>query len=482
MGDRAFKNYIGGEWVDAGSRESFESRNPADTSDLVGVFARSMAADVDRAVQAAASALAERRRSSAADRAECIFAVAESIEERRDEFAAAVTREIGAPLSEARAEVASTVRLARTLPKDCIAALEGGVPRGLDSQTTFPVRAAMGVVGILSPWSSPLGVAVRKIAAALVAGCTVVLKPAEDAPLCAALLIEAFDEAGLAPGALNLVTGFGEEAGTALVEHPAVHAISFTGSLEIGRMVNEKCARGFKRVSLDLGSKDALIVLPDADLERAVDGAVLGGFATSGQRRHAISRLIVHEEIRPHFTDLLLDRVAKLKLGNGIEPDTDVGPVINEQQKNRVLEYIGLGRQEGANVLLGGELPIGDEYENGHFILPTVFDEMTPTMRVAREEVFGPVTGIVPVSTFDEAIAAANSVEQRVSCSVYTGDIASIVSAAQRLEFGFIAANSPTVGIEDRPASGATVLDEFTKTKTVLIADPRESGRVDEWG
>jgi aldehyde dehydrogenase (NAD+) len=309
-----------------------------------------------------------------------------------------------------------------------------------------------------------------------------VFKPAEDTPLCASLLVDMFREVGLPQGVLNLVNGFGEEAGAPLVDHPDVKAISFTGSLDVGRMINERCARSMKRCSLELGSKNALIVMPDAQLDLAVEASAWGAFATSGQRCTATSRLIVHDEVRSEFTDRLLERVGGMKVGNGLEPDVELAPVINEQQKNRVLEYISVGQQEGAKVLTGGEELKGADYDNGYFLSPTVFDNMTPDMRIAKEEIFGPVTGIMKVESVDEAIEVANGTNYGLSCAIYTHDITNVFKAVQQLEFGVVYVNAPTIGAEiqvpfggmkntgnGHREAGPQAMDEFTEWKTVGI-------------
>jgi aldehyde dehydrogenase (NAD+) len=321
-----------------------------------------------------------------------------------------------------------------------------------------------------------------KIAPAIVSGCTSVFKPAEDTPLCASLLVDMFREVGLPPGVLNLVNGFGEDAGAPLVDHPAVAAISFTGSLDVGRAINERCARSMKRCSLELGSKNALIVMPDAELDLAVEASAWGAFATSGQRCTATSRLIVHDDVRSEFTDRLLDRVGGMKVGNGLDPDVELAPVINEQQKNRVLEYISVGQQEGAKVLTGGEELTGGDYANGYFLTPTVFDNMTPEMRIAKEEIFGPVTGIMKVDSVEEAIAVANGTKYGLSCAIYTHNITNVFKAVQQLEFGVVYVNAPTIGAEiqvpfggmkntgnGHREAGPQAMDEFTEWKTVGI-------------
>ena len=368
-----FGNFIDGEWADASSGATFESRNPADRNEVLGSFAKSDAADVDRAVQAATAAYPSWLATPAPERADYMLRVALLLEERKEELSEVMTREMGKTLKESRADVQEGIDFAHYMAGEGRRFFGQTIPAELPNKFYMTVRHPIGVVGLITPWNFPIAIPLWKIAPALVSGCTAVFKPAEDTPLCAALLVDMFRDVGLPPGVLNLVNGIGEEAGAALVDHPDVRGISFTGSLEVGRMINEKCARSMKRCSLELGSKNALIVMPDAQLDLAVEASAWGAFATSGQRCTATSRLIVHEDIRSEFTDRLLDRVEGMKVGNGLEPDVELAPVINEQQKNRVLEYINVGQQEGAKLLTGGEELTGDQYANGYFVAPTVF-------------------------------------------------------------------------------------------------------------
>jgi alpha-ketoglutaric semialdehyde dehydrogenase len=477
-----FGNFIAGEWVEAMSEERFESRNPANRDEVVGTFARSREADIDRAATAAAEAYPGWMATPAPERADYLLRLALLLEGRKEEVARVMTREMGKTLPEARADVQEGIDFAHYMSGEGRRFFGETMPSELRNKFYMTVRHPIGVVGLITPWNFPIAIPLWKIAPALVSGCTSVFKPAEDTPLCAALLVEMFNEVGLPPGVLNLVTGLGEEAGAPLVDHPAVRAISFTGSLEVGRMINEKCGRAMKRCSLELGSKNAQIVMPDAELELAVEAAAWGAFATSGQRCTATSRLIVHDDVRADFTDGLLERVGGMKVGNGLDPDVELAPVINEQQKNRVLDYIKIGQREGAKVLIGGEELSGAEYGNGFFIAPTVFDEMTPNMRIAREEIFGPVTGIIRTDSVDEALAIANSVEYGLSCSIYTHDITNVFKAVQQLEFGLVYVNAPTIGAEiqvpfggmkntgnGHREAGPQAFDEFTEWKTVAI-------------
>ena len=477
-----FGNFIAGEWLESISEERFESRNPANRDEVVGTFARSREADVDRAVTAAVEAYPRWMATPAPERADYLLRLALLLEQRKEELSNVMTREMGKTLPEARADVQEGIDFAHYMSGEGRRLFGETMPSELRNKFYMTVRHPVGIVGLITPWNFPIAIPLWKIAPALVSGCTSVFKPAEDTPLCAALLVDMFNEVGLPPGVLNLVTGFGEEAGAPLVDHPDVRAISFTGSLDVGRMINEKCGRAMKRCSLELGSKNAQIVMPDAELDLAIEAAAWGAFATSGQRCTATSRLIVHNDIRAEFTDGLLERVGRMKVGNGLDPDVELAPVINEQQKNRVLEYIAIGQQEGAKVLTGGEELSGDKYGNGYFIAPTVFDEMAPTMRIAREEIFGPVTGIIRTESIDEALAIANSVDYGLSCSVYTHNITNVFKAVQQLEFGLVYVNAPTIGAEiqvpfggmkntgnGHREAGPQAFDEFTEWKTVAI-------------
>ena len=477
-----FGNFINGEWVDAASGGTFESRNPADRTEVLGEFARSDASDVDRAVQAAVDAYPSWMLTPAPARADYVLRVALLLEQRKEELSEVMTREMGKTLKESRADVQEGIDFAHYMAGEGRRFFGQTVPAELPNKFYMTVRHPLGPVGLITPWNFPIAIPLWKIAPAIVSGCTAVFKPAEDTPLCAALLVDMFREVGLPPGVLNLVNGIGEEAGAALVDHPDLRGISFTGSLDVGRMINEKCARSMKRCSLELGSKNALIVMPDAQLDLAVEASAWGAFATSGQRCTATSRLIVHENVRSEFTERLLDRVEKMKVGNGLDPDVELAPVINEQQKNRVLEYISVGQQEGAKLLTGGEELTGDEYANGYFVAPTVFDDMTGDMRIAKEEIFGPVTGIIRIESVEEAIKIANGTQYGLSCAIYTHDITNTFKAVQQLEFGVVYVNAPTIGAEiqvpfggmkstgnGHREAGPQSFDEFTEWKTVGI-------------
>jgi alpha-ketoglutaric semialdehyde dehydrogenase len=478
----AYQNYIGGKWVPSESGETFEDRNPADRNEVLGTFPKSNARDVDNAVQAARDAYRDWMLTPAPERADHLMRAGLLLEDRIEEYAELMTREMGKTLKESRGDIQEGIDFLFYMAGEGRRMFGHTVPSELRNKFSMTVRHPIGVVGLITPWNFPMAIPIWKIAPMIVAGCTGVFKPAEDTPLLATLLVQAFEEVGLPGGVLNMVHGFGEEAGAPIVEHPGVRAISFTGSLEVGRMINERCGALMKRCSLELGSKNVLIIMPDANMDLAVESAAWGAFATSGQRCTATSRLVVHDAAKEEFTERLLERVRGMKVGSGLDPEVELAPVINEQQKDRVLEYIRIGQEEGAKVLTGGEELTGDGYEHGYFVAPTVFDEMTPDMRIAREEIFGPVTGIIRTDDVEEAIRIANSVEYGLSAAIYTHDIGNVFTAIQQLEFGIVYVNAPTIGAEiqlpfggmkntgnGHREAGPQALDEFMEWKAVSV-------------
>ena len=477
-----FRNYIGGKWVPAESGTTFESRNPADRDEVLGSFPRSSAEDVAAAIRAAGEVSRDWLLTPAPERADYLLRVGLLLEQRKEELSELMTREMGKTLKESRGDVQEGLDFALYMAGEGRRSFGDTMPSELRNKFSMTVRHPIGVVGLITPWNFPIAIPMWKIAPAIVAGCTSVFKPAEDTPLLATLLVQLFEEVGLPPGVLNLVHGMGEEAGEALVQHPDVRGVSFTGSLEVGRHVAESCGRLMKRCSLELGSKNVLIVMPDADLDLAVESAAWGAFATSGQRCTATSRLVVHDAARKEFTDRLLTRVRGMKVGSGMDPAVELAPVINEKQKRRVLEYIEVGKREGATLLIGGEELTGNGYDKGNFIAPAVFDDMTADMRIAQEEIFGPVTGIIRTSDVDEAIRIANSTGYGLSASIYTHDITNVFAAIQQLEFGVVYVNAPTIGAEvqlpfggmkntgnGHREAGPQALDEFTEWKAVSV-------------
>jgi len=482
MEDSQHRNYVGGRWVPAAGGRTLTSLNPADHDDVLGTFPASTAEDVASAVEAARSAFPGWRRTPVPKRADYVLRVGLILEQRKEELARLMTREMGKTLRETRADVQEGIDFCHYLAGEGRRFFGLTMPAELPSKFSMTVRHPAGVAALITPWNFPIAIPLWKIAPALVCGCTAVFKPAEDTPLLATILVRLFEEVGLPPGVLNLVHGLGEEAGAPLVAHPGIDVVSFTGSREVGTAVAGVCARMGKRCSLELGGKNALIVMPDADLDLAVEAAAWGAFATSGQRCTSTSRLIVADEVRPEFTGRLLDRVATMKVGSGLEPDVELAPLINAQQKERVLDYVGVGTREGAVVLTGGHELSGPGYDRGNFLEPTVFDNMTPGMRIAQEEIFGPVTGIIAASTLQEAIDVANSTQYGLSCAIYTRDIGATFTAINELEFGVVYVNAPTIGAEvqlpfggmkgtgnGHREAGPQALDEFTEWKAVSV-------------
>jgi acyl-CoA reductase-like NAD-dependent aldehyde dehydrogenase len=474
-------HHIGGRNVEGVGGETFESRNPAHHQEVVGVFARGGAEDVERAVVAAAGAFEGWRRTPWPARGEIILRAGKLLEERKEELARLMTREMGKVLVEARGDVQEGIDMAKYIAGEGRRAYGETVPSELRDKFCMTVRQPLGVVGVITPWNFPIAIPTWKLFPALMAGNTVVFKPAEDTPLCALRLVEILEEAGLPAGVVNIVFGYGTEAGEAVLRHPGIAGISFTGSVPTGRHVAEVCATQLKRCSLELGGKNAIVVMDDADVALAVDGALWGAFGTSGQRCTASSRLVVHQSALPDFTAQLLTRAAALRLGDGLDQNVDVGPVINEKQLRRIHGYTDVARQEGADVAMGGEIA-GGALADGWFYQPTILTGVRSTMRVAQEEIFGPTTAILPVADFEEALQVANSTGYGLSLSIYTRDLRTAFSAIDRLQAGIVYVNAPTIGAEiqlpfggvkntgnGHREAGSVALDQFSEWKSVYI-------------
>jgi alpha-ketoglutaric semialdehyde dehydrogenase len=479
---RTYGNLIAGEWQAAVGGETFDSINPARRSEVLGHFAKGGARDIDLAVRAAVAAQPEWARTPVPARAEVLARTGRILEERKEELARLMTREMGKVLTEARGDVQEGIDMAKYMAGQGRNPVGEVVPSELRNKRAFTERVPIGVVGCITPWNFPLAIPCWKLMPALLAGNAVVFKPAEDTPLLAIKLAEVVIEAGLPQGVLGLVTGFGEEAGAALVEHPEVRAISFTGSVPVGQQIAASCGRLGKRVSLELGGKNAMLVSADADLELALEGALWGSFGTTGQRCTATSRLIVNREVLQSFTDELVRRVGKLRLGDGLEPTTDVGPVINPTQLQRIHGYTEVGRRESALLLSGGSIATEGALAEGNFYQPTIFGEVAPDMRIAQEEIFGPTAVIIPAADLEESIRIANGTHYGLSVAIYTKDIDRALHAVDLLEAGIVYVNAPTIGAEiqlpfggtkwtgnGHRAAGTTALDEFTEWKSVYI-------------
>ena len=445
---KTFQNFIAGEWSAPVSGEYFENVNPADITDKVGRFPLSGASDVQRAVESAKRGFELWRRTPAPARGDVLRRIGDVLTKRKDDLADLMTREMGKPLTETRGDVQEgidTAYYAATMGRQ----LWGHtVPSELRNKWAMSFRRPIGVCGIITPFNFPLAIPTWKMFPALVCGNACIFKPAEDVPHAGHALVEIMLEAGLPPEVIQLVHGVGESVGAAIVNHPDIPVISFTGSTETGRIVGETCGRLHKRLSLEMGGKNAMIVMDDADLELALDGVLWGAFGTTGQRCTATSRLILQDGIHDRFLATLVDRARSMKLGDGRKKGTDVGPLVNEAARKKVERYIDIGQGEGADLLCGGRRPEGKEYANGFFFEPTVFARVRAGMRLEQEEIFGPVLSVIRVATLDEAFAVNNDVKYGLSSSLYTRDVNAAFRAFNELDNGITYINAPTIGAE----------------------------------
>ena len=443
-----FRNHIAGKWTDSASGRTFENRNPADNDDLIGEFPRSDAQDLERAVESAKRGFEQWRRTPAPLRGDVLRRVGDLLTERKEEIARAMTREMGKVLNETRGDVQEGIDTAY------YAAVEGRrlfghtVPSELRDKWAMTYRRPIGVAGLITPFNFPLAIPTWKMFPALVCGNSVILKPAEDVPHTSTILVEVLLEAGLPPDVVQLVHGFGEEIGAAMVEHPEIPVISFTGSTAVGSQIGSVCGRMHKRLSLEMGGKNAQIVMPDAPMDLAIDGVLWGAFGTTGQRCTATSRLLLHDDIHDKFLDQLVDRASSLKLGSGLLDGNDVGPLINQAALEKVESYVEVARGEGDEVLTGGERATGDGLDRGFFFQPTILRGVKPGSRLACEEVFGPVLSVIRFSDLDEAIRINNEVKYGLSSSLYTNDVRASFRAMLELDNGISYINAPTIGAE----------------------------------
>jgi len=477
-----FKNYIDGNWLMAPSGKTFENRSPADRNDLIGVFPASGPAEVDAAVGAARRAFAGWRLVPAPKRGEILYRVGELLRKNKEEIARGMTREMGKVLKETRGDVQEGIDTAFYVAGEGRRLFGETTPAELPNKFAMSVRMPIGVCALITPWNFPMAIPTWKMFPALVCGNTVVLKPAEDTPLTAVKLVEILSEAGVPPGVVNLIHGRGEEVGAALVRHPQVQLVSFTGSATVGREIAAACGQSLKRVSLELGGKNAQIVMDDGDLDLAVEGALWGAFGTTGQRCTATSRLIVHRQVAKKLTDMLVARARTLKIGDGLDESVDMGPLINEAAREKVLGYIDIGKREGARLLMGGSIYQSGSCGNGFFFEPTIFDQVKPDMRIAQEEIFGPVLSIIEINSFEEAIEVLNGTAYGLSSSIYTQDVGRAFRAMRDIEAGITYINGPTIGAEvhlpfggvkdtgnGHREAGTTVYDIFTEWKSVYV-------------
>jgi aldehyde dehydrogenase (NAD+) len=462
--------------------KTFENRNPANQDDLVGIFQESNADDLNAAVDAAQRAYQSWRLVPAPKRAEFLYHVGDILKRRKDEMAREMTREMGKVVAETGGDIQEAIDMA------FLAAGEGrrlfGVttPSELANKFNMAVRMPLGVAGLITPWNFPMAIPAWKGMAALVCGNTVVIKPASLTPLSVVLLTEAFEEAGLPKGVWNMVTGGGREVGVPMIEHPKVRVISFTGSTEVGRDINMACAPQFKHVHLEMGGKNVIMVMEDADVDLAVDGALWGAFGTSGQRCTAASRIVVHDKVYDQFVEKLAGRAKKLKVGNGLDPKVDMGPSVSQSQVDTVAKYVQIGKDEGAKVVAGGSALTDGDYAKGFFHEPTVFAEVTPGMRIAQEEIFGPVTAVIRCKSLEDAIEIGNGVRYGLSASIYTRDVNKAFVAMRDMYTGIFYVNAPTIGAEvhlpfggvketgnGHREAGVAGIDVFTEWKSIYV-------------
>ena len=491
---RGYKNFIGGEWVAPKHGKTLENRNPANTDEVIGVFPASSVEDVDAAVEAANKAYQSWRLTPAPKRAEILFRAAELLVKRKEEFSRDMTREMGKVLAETRGDVQEAVDMTYYMAGEGRRLFGQTTPSELPNKFAMSVRQPIGICGLITPWNFPMAIPSWKMMPALVCGNTMVIKPAEDTPLSTYHLVETLAEAGLPAGVVNLVGGDGPEAGAALTGHVDVPVMSFTGSTATGRIIAQACAPSFKHYSLEMGGKNIILVMEDANLDLAVDGAIWGGFGTTGQRCTAASRIGVHKKVYGEFVKRFVERAAKLKVGNGLDPAAEMGPCINEQQLQTVTSYVEIGVKEGAKLLTGGRRLASGERAKGWFHEPTVFGDCHAKMRVAQEEIFGPVVSLIPIDGFEQGIEVANGVPYGLSASIYTRDVNRAFQAMRDLYTGIVYINAPTTGAETHLPFGGTkqtgnghreaavaAIDFFTEWKSVYVdySDKLQRAQID---
>ena len=475
-------NHIGGRWEWPEGAPPIDSRNPADWREVVATTPDSPVLSVDAAVAAARAALPGWRRTPPPRRGDLIRLAADILTREKARLGRLVSREMGKPLAEGLGDVQEAIDMAHLAAGEGRRLYGETVPSELPDKLALTFREPVGVCGLITPWNFPTAIPAWKGFHALICGNTFILKPAEDVPLCAAEFVKCLEEAGFPAGVVNLVQGRGEIVGAALVDHPDVDLVSFTGSSEVGARVGARCAARHANVSLEMGGKNAQIVLGDADLDLALDGVLWGAFGTAGQRCTATSRLIVDRAVHDEFLGRLCERAGRLRLGAGTEASTEVCPLVNEQQFDRVMGYIKTGVAEGAKIALGGRDGRHDGREHGWFVEPTIFTGVTPRMRIFREEIFGPVLSVVPAGSLDEAVRLLNDSTYGLSSSIYTRDVNAALHAVREIEAGIVYVNGPTIGAEvqlpfggvkktgnGHREAGRTGLDIFSEWKSVFV-------------
>jgi len=483
MGDtKVYKNFINGKWVESSSGNTFENRNPANTDELLGVFQKSNADDVKKALNAASEAYKKWRLVPAPKRGEILYRVAAKMWERKEEISRDMTREMGKVIAETRGDTQEAIDMTYYMAGEGRRLLGMTTPSEMPNKFNMTVRQPLGVCSFITPWNFPIAIPSWKMMPALICGNTIVIKPATDTPLSVAHLMEVCEEEGIPSGVVNMVTGSGGAIGNALIKDERVRVVSFTGSTEVGRKVSEGCAPDFKHCCLEMGGKNVQIVMDDANLELAVEGALWGAFGTTGQRCTATSRLIIHEKVHDKMVAMLQERAEKLKVGNGLDETVNMGPCINQGQLDTVLSYVDIGKKDGAEMITGGERLTGGDYDKGFFVKPTIFTGVTQSMRIWREEIFGPVLSVATFKNFDQAIEMANDTPYGLSAAIYTQDVNLAYRAMRDVYTGIFYINAPTIGAETHLPFGGTketgnghreastaALDVFSEWKSVYV-------------
>ncbi|GAB3805513.1 aldehyde dehydrogenase family protein [Virgibacillus kimchii] len=479
LGTDKLKNFINGKWVDV--EKTTAVMNPATGEEIVQV-PLSGADDVNDAVETAKKAQKEWALVPAPQRAEILLEVGNIMKERKERLSQLLTMENGKVLEEARGEVQEGIDMAFYMAGEGRRLFGHTTPAELKDKFAMSQRAPVGVVGIITPWNFPIAIATWKSFPAIVAGNAVIWKPATETPMMAYELAKIFEEAGLPKGVLNVVFGSGSQVGDAMVHHDDIRVISFTGSNDTGRNIAAECGRQLKKVSLEMGGKNAVIVMDDADLDLAVDGIIWSAFGTSGQRCTACSRVIVHEDVKEQVEEKILAKMKDLAIGDGLNESNTVGPIINEAGMEKIKSYIEIGKDEGAKLLAGGHALTDDEHGKGNYFAPTLFTDATADMRIAQEEIFGPVISLIPVKSFEEAIEVNNGVVYGLSSSIFTRDVNRVFKAQRDLDTGIVYVNAGTTGAEihlpfggtkgtgnGHRDSGVQALDVFTEWKAVYV-------------
>jgi aldehyde dehydrogenase (NAD+) len=477
-----YRNFIGGKWVESSSAKTVKNLNPANIDDVIGTNRQATREEARAAVEAAAEALHEWRHTPPPARGKIVAKAARLMEAAKEELAQILTREEGKTIAESRGELQRSINVAEFCAGESRRMNGETIFSELPSNFVYTVKQPLGVVACVTPWNFPVAIPTWKIAPALVAGNTVVFKPATLTPATAVRIVEIFEAAGIPPGVLNLILGSGSDAGDEIVGHPAVKAVSFTGSNPVGIRLYEQVSRRGAKCQCEMGGKNPVVILEDCDMELAVENTAQGAFGSSGQRCTATSRAVVVDKIADEFVERVAKRAQSMRIGDGMDPQTEMGPSVDENQFNTVLEYLNIGREDGATLVCGGERATGNGLDKGYFVKPTVFDKVTADMRIAREEIFGPVLSVMRVKDFEEAMTAANDTEFGLSSSIFTNDVVRMFRFVDEIETGMTHINSPTTGGEahipfggikgtgiGEREQGSTALDFYTELKVVYV-------------